>query len=247
MRLDIEKLSKKGGRKFNEDACDYLPSANITCCVLSDGLGGHHGGAVASSLAVRGVLDAFKEVSSCSPQTVQFLLRNAENEIVKEQRKNEELREMRATAVVLIIDSSRRIATWGHIGDSRLYCLRKREIIVQTRDHSISQSLVDAGYIRPEELRSASTRNQIYASLGNKEGDQLKIDVLPSIFPVESGDVFLMCSDGLWEYIEESEMESTLSFASSAREWLIALEKLVLARGHETHDNYSAIAVMCKD
>ena len=105
--------------------------------------------------------------------------------------------------------------------------------------------MVDAGYLKKEEIRSSPTRNQLYAALGN--GDHFEADVLPVEFPIIDGDVFLMCSDGLWEYVEENEMEWMLSSSSFAAEWLVELEKQVLMRGHQRQDNYSAIAVWCKD
>lgn len=245
MYLEIAKLSKTGGRKVNEDACDYWSTSSLSCCVLSDGLGGHFGGDVASQLVVGSVHERFNKQPECSIQAIELLLHAADDAIVREQQKNRTLKDMRATAVILIVDAANRLATWGHIGDSRLYCFRKGRIISQTRDHSISQNMVDAGYLKQVELRSSPTRNQLYAALGN--GDSSEVDIFPMNFPIMYEDVFLMCSDGLWEYVEEYEMESMLNSASSALGWLDVLEKQVLMRGHQTQDNYSAIAVWCKD
>ncbi len=245
MYLEIAKLSKTGGRKVNEDACDYWSNSHFSCCVLSDGLGGHYGGDVASGLVVSSVRESFTQQPQCNVKTIELLLNAADDAIVREQQKNSALKNMRATAVILIIDAINHLAVWGHIGDSRLYCFRQGRIISQTRDHSISQNMVDAGYLKPMELRSSPTRNQLYAALGN--GDTSEMDIFPQEFPMMYGDVFLMCSDGLWEYIEEHEMESTLNAASSALEWIGILEQQVLVRGHSTQDNYSAIAVWCKD
>jgi len=245
MHLEIAKLSKTGGRKVNEDACDYWFSSNLSCCVLSDGLGGHFGGEVASRLVVSSIRENFTQQLQCNARAIELLLNAADDAIVGEQQKNSALRNMRATAVVLIIDTANHVATWGHIGDSRLYCFRDGRISLQTRDHSISQNMVDAGYLKSTELRSSSTRNQLYAALGN--GDSSEMEISPGNFPVMRGDVFLMCSDGLWEYVEEHEMESMLNSASSASAWLGALEKQVLVRGHPTQDNYSAIAVWCEN
>ena len=113
------------------------------------------------------------------------------------------------------------------------------------RDSSISQNMVDMGYLKQTEVRTSPTRNQLYAALGN--GDSSEVDIFPMEFPIIYEDVFLMCSDGLWEYVEEHEMESMLNSASSAAEWLDVLEKQVLIRGHEKQDNYSAIALWCKE
>ncbi len=245
MYLEIAKLSKTGGRKVNEDACDYWFSSNLSCCVLSDGLGGHFGGEVASQLVVSSIRESFTQQPQCNAKAIELLLNAADDAIVREQQKNSALRNMRATAVILIIDTANHVATWGHIGDSRLYCFRNGQISSQTRDHSISQKMVDAGYLKPMELRSSPTRNQLYAALGN--GDSSEMDISPRDFPVMCGDVFLMCSDGLWEYIEEHEMESMLNSTSSASAWLSVLEKQVLVKGHPRQDNYSAIVVWCKD
>ena len=152
---------------------------------------------------------------------------------------------MRATAVILAIDTMERSAVWGHVGDSRLYCFREGRIIMQTRDHSISQTMVDAGYIKAEEIRNAPNRSKLYAALGNKE--QFETEVIPSVFSLKSGDVFLLCSDGLWEYVIENEMEQLLADAASAVEWVQLLEDKVLAKGHLGQDNYSALVVWCRD
>ena len=62
----------------------------------------------------------------------------------------------------------------------------------------------------------------------------------------EPGDKFLLCTDGLWEYVQENEMEQSLAQSASAQEWLAALQRLVVARGKRRHDNYSAVAVWCE-
>lgn len=246
MYPEIAELSKIGGRKVNEDAIDHWCTSDLTCCVLSDGLGGHYGGNVASQLVISSIGERFIQQPRCSIDEVRLLLNIADNAIGQEQHRNITLKNMRATAVLLIIDTINTVAVWGHIGDSRLYCFRNGKIIFQTRDHSISQNMIEAGYLKPMELRSSPTRNQLYAALGN--GDTSEVDILPKEFPILYGDVFLMCSDGLWEYIEECEMESMLDFASTALEWLGAMEKKVLTRGISTsQDNYSAIAIWCKD
>lgn len=245
MQLEIATLSKTGGRKVNEDACGFWSIEGACCCVLSDGLGGHYGGDVASKLVVQHVLDGFSKNPDCSVQAIETLLHIGDDAIVQEQQHNSELRDMRATAVILAVDTTRRLAAWGHIGDSRLYYFRQGKIIHQTRDHSVSQSMVDAGYLKPEELRSSPNRNQLYAALGNN--DHFEVDILPAALPIQVGDAFLMCSDGLWEYVEENEMEQTLHKSTFAAEWLSILERPVLSRGHKGQDNYSAIAVWCSN
>lgn len=245
MYLEIAVLSEAGGRKVNEDACGFWSATAACCCVLSDGLGGHYGGDIASKLVLKHVLDRFQIAPDCSIQAIEALLHAGNNSITQEQQRDARLHQMRATAVILIVDTVHNQAFWGHVGDSRLYCFRQGRVIMQTRDHSIPQSMVDAGYMKPEELRSSPSRNKIYAALGNNE--HFEADIVSAAFPVQEGDVFLLCSDGLWEYVEENEMERMLAASTSASEWLNALEGQVLARGHKEHDNYSAVIVRCSD
>lgn len=243
MLLKIATLSKKGGRELNEDACDFVFNKGIYCCVLSDGLGGHNGGEVASRLVVQHMLECFCKISDFDAQTIEVLMHAADDAIIREQQLNIQLKQMRATAVVLLIDTIRNLAVWGHCGDSRLYCFRQDKVIVQTRDHSVSQNMVDAGYLQPDEIRLSTSRNQLYAALGGD--DRFEVDIIPAVFPIQDGDVFLICSDGFWEYVKEKEMEWALSNSVSVSEWLGILENQVLACGHKGQDNYSAIAVWC--
>ncbi len=245
MQLEITVLSKAGGREVNEDACGFWSSPEACFCALSDGLGGHYGGDVASKLAVQHILDWFRATPECSRRAVEASLQAGNSAIIREQRHEARLKNMRATAVILCIDTKHDVAIWGHTGDSRLYCFRQGRIIEQTRDHSVLQSMVDAGYLQLSELRTSPNRSKLLAALGNEE--QFEMDIIPVAFPLLHGDVFLLCTDGLWEYVEEEQMERMLGGSISASDWLKALEDQVIARGHKGQDNYSAITVWCRD
>ena len=245
MQLEIVVLSKAGGREVNEDACGFWSTPEACFCALSDGLGGHYGGDVASKLAVEHILDWFRETPECSVRAVKASLEAGNSAIMREQQRDIRLKQMRATAVVLSIDIKHDVAIWGHTGDSRLYCFRQGRIIEQTRDHSVLQSMVDAGYLQPRELRISPNRSKLLAALGNER--QFEMGIKSVEFPLLHGDIFLLCTDGLWEYVEEEDMERMLGASTSAPEWLRALESQVLARGHAGQDNYSAIAVWCSD
>jgi len=244
MELEIAVLSRTGGRAVNEDACGFWSAGEVCFCVVSDGAGGHGGGDVASKLVVREVLGRFREGEDCSPSAIETALRYANDVLVTQQRSGFELADMRATVVVLAVDFERDLALWGHLGDSRLYCLRQGRIVAQTRDHSVVQSMVEAGYLQPHELRSSPERSKLLNALGDRDGFDPRVE--PEPFPIEGGDKFLLCTDGLWEYVEESELEQTLRGVGSAEDWLRALESRVLARGRSSQDNYSALAVWCK-
>jgi len=252
MQLEITILSRTGGREVNEDACGFWSAPEACFCALSDGLGGHGGGDVASKLTVQHALDWFRGTPESSTRAIKASLAAANAAIMREQQRNAALRQMRATAVILAIDTRRDTAVWGHAGDSRLYCFRQGRIIEQTRDHSMLQGMVDAGYLQPKELRVSFNRSKLLSALGN--GGQFDADVIPVAFPLLPGDVFLLCTDGLWEYVDEEDMERLLDAARTAEAWLKAMESQVLERGSkrqdddsviEGQDNYSAIAVWC--
>jgi serine/threonine protein phosphatase PrpC len=245
MQLEIAALSKTGGRAVNEDACGVWSSPDACFCVLSDGAGGHGGGDVASKLVVSRVLDWFREHPQCSAQTVEAALFAANQAVVESQAKDSRLADMRATVVVLVVDTARGLAIWGHLGDTRLYCFRDHQIVVQTRDHSVVQSMVDAGYIKPSELRGVPQRGRLLAALGDMRHFEPCVEERQ--FSLYNGDVFLLCTDGCWEYVEEAEMEHTLSGSKSGEEWLRQIEAKVLTLGKLGQDNYSALAVWCSD
>jgi serine/threonine protein phosphatase PrpC len=245
MELQITVLSKTGARPVNEDAYGFWSNENTCCCVLSDGAGGHTGGAVASKLAVREVLEWFRETPGCDAVSIAAALRRANAAIVGAQRQAPEYARMRATIVVLAVDSEHGAAIWGHLGDTRLYCFRGQRIILQTRDHSVLQSMVDAGYLQSEELRGSPQRNLLLAALG--DGMTLEPTIEAAPFPMRDGDIFLLCTDGFWEHIDESGMELALSAAGSAEAWLRQLEGQLVALGSESQDNYSALVVACRE
>ena len=241
MELETAVLSRQGGRDYNEDACGYWTSDSLGCWVLSDGAGGHGGGDVASKLAVSTILRDFSLAPCMSGAAILESLRHANRIVIEHQHDQRRLKDMRATAAVLLIDPSARTAMWGHVGDSRIYCFRGGVRLIQTRDHSVVQSVIDAGVVDPAFLRSHPQRNILLAALGSEEDFEPSVAAAP--LALRDGDAFLMCSDGLWEYVEEDVMERRLGSTGSAQEWLKRMEEEVLHRARPGHDNYSAVAV----
>ena len=245
MKLDIAVLSKAGGRPNNEDACGYWTSDAGCCWVLSDGVGGHGGGDVASRIVVGTIVSAFATSPEASAAAVSELIIQANGSLLAQQRSNARLRDMRATVAMLAIDRLTRAACWGHVGDSRIYAFRSGHLRFQSRDHSVMQSMLDAGLGDAAMLRRHPQRGVLLAALGSP--DDVAPDVGGEAEPVRDGDVFMLCSDGLWEYVEEAVMERLLARSSAAKDWLAAMEAEVLAHARPGHDNYSAIAVWIGD
>ncbi|MES2355096.1 MAG: PP2C family serine/threonine-protein phosphatase [Pseudomonadota bacterium] len=245
MQLEIAALSKVGGRTINEDACGVWSSPDACFCVLSDGAGGHGGGDVASKLVVSRVLNWFRQHPECTAEAVETALFTANQAVVESQASDQRLSDMRATVVILAIDTASGLAIWGHLGDTRLYCFRDQRVVVQTRDHSVVQNMVDAGYIKQSQLRGVPQRGRLLSAIGDVEN--FSPSVKQDRFSLTSGDVFLLCTDGCWEHVEETEMERSLGESKSSEEWLRQIEAKVLAAGKSQQDNYSALAVWCSD
>lgn len=245
MQLEVSVLSNPGGRERNEDACGFWTGDGGCFCVVSDGAGGHGGGDIASKLAVRVILTAFQESPTCTGAAIDRALNAAHRAIVAQQPASEAQSGMRATATVLAIDTVGHTAVWGHVGDTRLYCFRAGQVIAQTKDHSVVQKMVDAGYLAPTALRDSLQRSRLFAALGHNEDFVATVENVP--FALVAGDVFLLCTDGFWEYIDEAAMAAALLRARSPADWLRDMEQDVVAHGGREQDNFSALALWCSD
>ena len=245
MRLAISALSKPGGREPNEDAFGWWSSPTGCFCLLCDGAGGHGGGEVASKLAVRVALSHFQATPVGTGPSIRAAIVAAHDAILTAQSSDDALAQMRSTAVVLAIDTANATASWGHLGDSRLYCFRNGAIISRTTDHSVVQRMVEAGYLTDQDIRSAPERSQLFAALGQQEN--FAPAVADSPLALRDGDVFLLCTDGFWAPVQDRTMLDTLRDATTAEAWLNMMERDVIAKGGRDQDNYSALAIWCGD
>ena len=147
---------------------------------------------------------------------------------------------MKTTLVFLTLEDGQ--ARWMHVGDSRLYHFRSGKLQTQTMDHSVSQMAVLMGEITPREIRFHEDRNRVLRALG---GDNAKPELSHTVMLTGGEDVFLLCTDGFWEYVYEEEMEALLKKCASPKKWLAEMEKLVHSRAPSDNDNFTAAAVFC--
>jgi PPM family protein phosphatase len=243
IQLQVSVVSRTGSRERNEDAVGFWGEAGPFCAVLSDGAGGHGGGDIASQTSVQAVLTAFAEYPESSTSRVLELIDHANQKVIEEQVHQPNFATMRATLVVLTYDPQHRQISWGHIGDSRLYYFRAGKVMLRTKDHSLFQTMVDAGYAQAPTFGRAPDSSVLIASLGSDEG--FTPDVPDGALSAEPGDVVLMCSDGFWEHFSDALLEQLLEGSRSPQDWLARLEGLVTSANHPGQDNYSALAVWC--
>lgn len=244
LALEVALLTDRGGRTYNEDACGHWHSERQLCCVLADGAGGHGGGDIAARLAVQELITRFAASPSDDGPALGALLRQANDALIGQREPGTARQDMHSTVVCLVIDFSAHRAHWAHAGDSRLYWFRDGRVHGRTRDHSLVQSLVDAGMLGEQDVRQHPRRSELRSALGIA-GEVLEVSSADAAEPLQGGDVFLLCTDGLWEYVEDGRLESTLAAAATPREWLDALSAEVLrsAAHKASHDNFTALVV----
>ena len=246
MRLVIASLTDQGGRERNEDSLGDWSSERLYYCVVADGAGGHGGGDTASRIVVDSVLADLRyltvaELPPTGERLVSALAHANENILEEQTHGSSTVKDMRSTAVLLAIDRERCTAAWAHCGDTRLYCFRGGKIEVQTRDHSMVQEMVDARLLTAADMRHHPRRNVLFSALGTR--DSLDIAGLEGTIALLDRDAFLICTDGLWEYVDETFMLDTLAHVATPAAWLDAMVDRVRATARTNHDNFSALAV----
>ncbi|KPF47220.1 hypothetical protein D621_17270 [beta proteobacterium AAP51] len=244
LALEVALLSDRGGRKYNEDACGHWHSGRHLCCVLADGAGGHGGGDIASRLAVQELISRFSQQPSERADELERLLRVTNDVLLSEREPGTARQDMHSTVVCLVLDFIQHTAHWAHSGDSRMYWFRDGRVFDRTRDHSLVQGLVDSGMLTLEQIRVHPKRSELRSALGLAP-DVLEVSAREGPQEVQAGDVFLLCTDGLWEYLDDSVLERTLAAAANPGAWIGELATAVrAAAAHKTsHDNFSALTV----
>jgi len=203
--------------------------------VVADGMGGHAGGDVASSLAVGVLADLDGEaLGSTEAQTrLGERLRRTNTALQDRVKDQPELAGMGTTVTALVRAGSRLIL--AHIGDSRAYLLRGGELVKVTTDHTYVQSLVDAGRITAEEAENHPQRNVVMRVLTGEHGDEPDVSVREG----RAGDRWLLCSDGLSGFVSHETIHDTLAAGDGPATTAENLVRLALRSG--APDNVTVI------
>jgi serine/threonine protein phosphatase PrpC len=180
---------------------DFLRKGRLA--VVADGMGGYEGGQEASRLAVETVRSVYDDVFSGDPQdTLTKAFESAHQNIQRFAMEHPQFYGMGTTCTALAIVD--RQLCFAHVGDSRLYLVRAESISRLTRDHSYVGRLVESGIVRSEDAESHPQRHILTAALGSGR------DVAPHTpehpFPLEEGDILLLCTDGLWGVVGDPDL-----------------------------------------
>ena len=238
-------------RAHNEDSIGT--DAAVGLAVLADGMGGYNAGEVASGIAVALISKETRETVLRIPpyetdsetgdmmaaRILRTVIAKANASIYQAANSQPQYAGMGTTLVVALLCDDRICV--AHIGDSRLYRLRDGGLEQLTRDHSLLQEQIDSGMITKEMARRSQNKNLVTRAVGIEP--DVEADV--STFDVSEGDMFLLCSDGLNDMVEDEDIHLTLTSLSSNLS-LAATQLVQMANDNGGRDNISVILIRVK-
>ncbi|MFH0934807.1 MAG: protein phosphatase 2C domain-containing protein [Pseudomonadota bacterium] len=240
MKFAVYQASKIGGRKYNQDRVGYAYTNKVLLLVLADGMGGHLHGEVAAQIAVLTFMRAFGRLKEGPVKEPEVFLREtmrAGHDAIFEYAREQQLGGNPGTTCVVALVQDGHI-WWAHAGDSRCYLLRDGKVAEVTHDHSVVQQWADWGIIGAEEMRTHPDRNKITNCLGGVE-DMFYVDV-SGPDAVQSGDTLLLCSDGFWSPLADTEI-ANLAGAPVLADRVDELIEMAVKRDSIRADNTTAV------
>jgi protein phosphatase len=238
------------GRKRNHNEDSFLIDDELQLYVVADGMGGHAGGGTASRIAVetidkelRRARDSRDNPFVTTPNLQDALLPDALRTAVEKAclaifttaQEDPRLSGMGTTVISLVVRDN--LAFFAHVGDSRAYLIRGPLIQQISEDHSLVNEQIKAGMITPEEAKHSRYKNIITRSVGFEE--EVQVDVMGVV--AEPGDVYLLCSDGLANMVEDRELHEVVQATANLADVPKRLIDLANERGGD--DNITAIVV----
>jgi serine/threonine protein phosphatase PrpC len=238
-------------RDNNEDA--LLLDLEMGIFIVADGMGGHAAGEVASQMAVDGVHEILcgsqdpdetrlvrevdsEDASDIMRERLRYAMNQASVQIRRYSEEHAETRGMGTTVVALVLDGDR--AHLAHVGDSRAYLLRRDQLTRLTRDHTVVQQEIDAGRLTPELARLLPHRNILTQSVGFHG----PVEPDTSTRVVQAGDVFILCSDGLTDMLDDRALLEVMR-GREPEELVDVLIEAALQAGTEDNVTVMVIAV----
>jgi len=242
LRVEYADISLLGGREENQDRVTTAVAEHAALLVVVDGMGGHAHGARAAQVTQQVIVEAFWHSPQPLFDPLGFLhltLGRAHEEVVKLGAQLALEQRPRATCAVCLVQQ--RASWWAHVGDSRLYHVRGTQLLTRSRDHSHVELLLREGLISAEQAHNHPMRNFVECCLG---GDPVLPDMsLTRRRSLQPNDVLLVCTDGLWGGLKDSEIAAELGAPGALREKLLALGERAVQRSGSGSDNTSAAAL----
>lgn len=223
-------------REHNEDRWKIVPNYNL--CLLADGMGGHQAGEVAAEETIAFLQEYCKKMPKESEQQEDFFAEaivKANYQVYSLGVNDPKLAGMGTTLVLLCVTNDR--AVIAHVGDSRVYRLRDKALEQLTEDHSLVNELISLGAVRQEDATQFPYKNMLTRAIGTNPNCVPDVRVVPS----KKGDLYLLCSDGLSNYLSNDIIKKNLLQNSSLEK--IGTLLVDLAKEQGGGDNITLILV----
>ena len=245
MKYVCARGSRQGGRAHNEDRVAVAERDSAVLMILGDGLGGHKGGALASETLCKVAVNAFRAVRSPfikDPSSFLAFVAFQTHQTLKQlgPTLNPPI-EPRTTCVLCLVQKG--CAYWAHVGDSRLYHFHNGRLVRRTQDHTTVDVFRERGILDEMETRAHPEKSHLLACLGGRHEPTVS---LSAETPLKTGDLLLLCSDGVWEALKTEEVAQSLShpvLESGLADLLLEAEN----RRQKAADNISAIGLRWQD
>lgn len=249
VKIEVAQLSDPGrdpNKQVNEDSCGYAQTRFGHLCVLCDGMGGHYGGQEASRRAITTIFEQFDQASSqlTPAQALKHSIEVAARRVYELGGSTDNKVRPGSTVVAMLLhDDGLDVA---HVGDSRAYVIRSGQIYPLTRDHSMVQAMIDAGFITEEQAIGHPDANKITRALGMKP--DVDVEVRPEPMELFAGDVLLTASDGLTDLALARDILGATRQALASGGIDHACSQLVrMANDRGGHDNITVQIVRVKE
>ena len=241
MRFTIFQDSRVGARQYQQDRIGYWQTRDALLMLVADGMGGHLHGDVAAQAALQHLAQAFQREAKpglADPQAFLFNAVGGAHRLIHQQAHALGLPDTpRTTIVACVVQGGQ--AWWSHVGDSRLYHIRRGAIRARTRDHTRVQELVDAGRMREEAVSLHPDRNKLLQCLGSLAPPRVEP---ATCVRLAKDDVILLCSDGFWGPLTRRQLLGHL-MSKPLGVALPELMSLAEARAGKQCDNLSVVAM----
>ncbi len=243
MAFEFYQLTSAGDRESNQDYMAHIINDDYALLVVADGLGGYSAGEKASRFFCQGLLATAesysKRIQENPVETFAAWLDAAIDEMKLLFQDDKVAGKAHTTCVCLFIDSQRVLT--AHCGDSRIYRMNPKEILWRSEDHSIPQQLLNAGKISEEEMGQHPDQNQLTRSINILKKHQPEIREYPAI---QKGETFLLCTDGFWENVKQTELLQ-LAQPASGKTILGKVAQLTVLRALGRSDNVTVQWLRC--